>query len=279
MKIDGEKFTEQAALYAVGALDNAEQREFEEYLRSALDEEKRELQELTEAASMLPLALPHAFVPPQIKSHLFARIEAQATTAETKIIPLPAKVLPFPEKRRFSFFDLFKLQPVSGLLAAASLLLAITSGLLLWQNSKLSRERDELVQQVSTKNKELAAKDQQVDELAQQTTRLISLAGKEAPQASAKVFWDTAKRKWVIYIYNLPAAPADKDYQLWYITNDQQKVSATIFRPDTNGRRELTIEVPQNVASRLAATAVTLEPKGGSSQPTSGLYLVGTIGA
>src|SRR5207253_9487305 len=48
--------------------------------------------------------------------------------------------------------------------------------------------------------------------------------------------------QWVIYIYNLPAPPADKDYQLWYLTSDQNKVSAAVFRTDAQGRGELRSE-------------------------------------
>jgi hypothetical protein len=44
--------------------------------------------------------------------------------------------------------------------------------------------------------------------------------------------------------FNLPAIPSDRDYQLWYITNDQRKVSARVFRDEANGRVELRILLP-----------------------------------
>lgn len=271
--MDEVKFTELAALYAVGALDGAELAEFEQYLRTASDAEKRELSELIDVAAMIPLALPQPSVPVRLKSRLMARVREEVE--ETR--PTPAKVLEFtPRPKRFSFSDLFSWQP---LLTAATLLLAVTSGLLLWQNSRVTSERDQLAQQVAELSRLNVATQKQLDELVTQTTRFVSLSGKEAPNANAKVFWDTAHNEWVVYIFNLPAAPAGKDYQLWYITDDQQKVSAQVFSTDAKGRTELRISLPQNVAPRLAATAVTLEPKGGSPQPTSGLYLVGQIGA
>ncbi len=273
--MDEVKFTEWAALYAVGALDGAERYEFEQYLQTASAAEKRELRELTEVSAMMPLALPQPAVPARVKARLMARVREELE--EKDVRPAPAKVLEFtPRPKRFSFFDLFSWQP---LLTAATLLLALTSGLLLWQNSNVSRERDQLAQEVAKLSQQNVATQKQLDELVTQTTKFVSLAGKEAPQANAKVFWDTTRNQWVVYVFDLPAPPANKSYQLWYITNDQQKVNAQVFETDANGRGTLRIEVPPNVAPRIAATAVTLEPKGGSPQPTSGLYLVGQIGA
>lgn len=273
--MDEAKFTEWAALYAIGALDGAELQGFEQYLRTASEAEQRILRELTDVSSLMPLALPQPTVPPQLKSRLMARVnEERAAVAEPQ--PTTTQILKLtPPPKRFSLFDLFSWQPV---LTAATLLLAITSGLLLWQNSQVTRERDQLAQQVAELSQLNVATQKQLDELVTQTTKFVSLSGQEAPNANAKVFWDTKRNEWVVYIFNLPAAPADKDYQLWYITSDQQKVSAKVFGTDASGRTELRIALPQNVAPRLAATAVTLEPKGGSPQPTSGLYLVGQVG-
>ena len=273
--MDEGKFTELAALYAIGALDGEELREFENYLRTASAEEQRELRELNEVSAMIPLALPQSPVPASLKARLIARINEELEAEETP--PTPAKILEFtPRRERFSFFNWFNWQPA---LTAATLLLAITSGLLLWQNSRVARERDQLAQQVAELSQLNVATQQQLDNLVTQTTKFVSLSGKEAPNATAKVFWDTTRNEWVVYIFNLPAAPADKDYQLWYITTDQQKVSARVFGTDAKGRTELRIALPQNVAPHIASTAVTLEPKGGSPQPTSGLYLFGQVGA
>lgn len=278
--MDEVKFTEWAALYAIGALDGEELRSFETYLRTASATEKRELRELTEVSSLLPLALPQTPVPAHLKARLMARVNEEREVEEHEVEetrPTPAKVLEFtPRPERFSFFNLFNWQPI---LTAATLLLALTSGLLLWQNSRVSRERDQLAQQVAELSQLNVASQKQLDELVTQTTKFVSLDGQAAPNANAKVFWDTKRNEWVVYIFNLPAAPADKDYQLWYITSDQQKVSARVFGTDTKGRTELRIALPQNVAPRIAATAITLEPKGGSPQPTSDLYLVGKVGA
>lgn len=275
--MDEGKFTEWAALHAIQALDGEELRTFEQYLQTASVEEQRELRELMDVTAMMPLALPQPNVPAHLKSRLMARVKEDLEAEELR--PAPAKVLEFtPRRERFRFLDLFSWQPI---LTAATLLLAITSGLLLWQNRNVSRERDQLAQQVAELAQLNVTSQKQLDDLVTQTTKFVSLAGKEVPNANAKVFWDTTRNEWVVYIFNLPAAPPDKDYQLWYIVKDKTAppVSAKVFGTDAKGRTELRIHVPPNVAPNLAATAITLERKGGSDKPTSGLYLAGQIGA
>ena len=270
--MDAEKFTELASLYAVGALDEVELREFENYLHNASADERRELNELTDAAAMMPLALPATLVPASVKARLFQRVEA-----ENKITPIPVRVAPEPKKS--SWFDIFNWQPATGLFAAASLLLALTTGFLFWKNNQVSHQRDVLAQQVDELSKLNIATSQQLNELVTQTTKLISMKGQATPNAQAKVFWDTKQNQWVVYVLDLPATPVDKVYQLWYITNDAQKLSAATFRTDANGRGQIRVSVPSSTVPKLTATAVTMEPQGGSAQPTGQIQLVGATGA
>jgi hypothetical protein len=155
------------------------------------------------------------------------------------------------------------------LLMAATVLLSLTTGYLFWQNTKLSSERNDLA-------RELDEVRGRVREFILPTTKVIAMSGEETPQASAKLVWDTKQQTWVIYIYNLPAPPTDKDYQLWYVTKDA-KISAAVFRTNEQGEYELKLTLPPEVVNGLAATAVTLEPKGGSQQPTGNIFLKGAI--
>ena len=103
--------------------------------------------------------------------------------------------------------------------------------------------------------------------------RLLMLAGQEpAPSASAKVYWDVKANRWVVSA-DLPPAPAGKTYQLWFVTPDA-KISAGLINPDQNGHGFTVVRFPSNV-TRLAAAAITLEPEGGSPQPTMPIYALG----
>jgi hypothetical protein len=117
----------------------------------------------------------------------------------------------------------------------------------------------------------------EISSLASRDTRTISLAGQRvSPGASAKVFLEPSRRRAVVFFYNLPTNPGDKSYQLWIIRADQPKPqSAGVFDVPRGGDATISIEnLP--VATEIKALAVTLEPRGGVTQPTNtNFYLMG----
>jgi anti-sigma-K factor RskA len=258
--LSSDEFRESAALYAVGALDAVTVRRFEKYLRTATEAERREVSELIEIAAMLPLALAESPVPAHLKRLLLADLALENARQENALTRQPAE-----------------LSSARRLLIAATVILALGCGFLFWQNRELASERNQLAAQLQTSTQQLASVNRQWEEVMAPATRVISLSGAAAPEASAKLVWDTKQAHWVLYLYNLPALPADKDYQLWYLTADQRPVSAAVFRTDAQGRGELRLSVPSSIIPRLAATAVSLEPKGGSPQPTGQIFLKGTV--
>jgi anti-sigma-K factor RskA len=79
----------------------------------------------------------------------------------------------------------------------------------------------------------------------------------------AAVYWNKASNRVVLDASQMPAAPTDKDYQLWAIV-DGKPVSMGVFNPENMAS---TIAEMQN-AIAPQAFAVTIEPKGGNSAPT-----------
>src|SRR5262249_45007445 len=127
--------------------------------------------------------------------------------------------------------------------------------------------------------KELESKNKENEGLIaslKEASKVILMAGVETPQANAKVLWNQEQGVWDVFVFNLPAPPSDKDYQLWYVT-DSQKISARVFSTDSKGQFSVTLKLPAQALKGLAATAVTLEPKGGSPQPTGKFYLKAAI--
>ncbi|MGE0129934.1 MAG: anti-sigma factor [Blastocatellales bacterium] len=268
--MDWDEVKELAPLYAIGALDEETARAVEMSLRNATPEQQRDIAEWRDVAALLPQALPQQPPPDYLKKNLLDRVtdEPQETIAEIAIAESAAaqseqKVLPFAPSRRV------RLQIPRWSLAAATILMTFTCSYLLWQNINLNLKNSAMAG-------ELNALKQEVDGIVSPTTKVIAMTGDEAPQANAKVIWDTKTQQWVIYIFDLPAPPTDKDYQLWYVTKDS-RISAAVFRPDAQGRTVLKLALPAQALTGLAATAVTLEPKGGSAQPTSKFYLKAQI--
>ena len=269
-----DEIKELAPLYVIGALDTETSSAVESSLRVATPEQQREIARWYEVAAMLPQALPDQDPPADMKNRLLARIasEAQETPIEIAVKKSVVeqlaereeqKILPFAPTRRPQS------KTAQWLLIAATALLAFAAGYLFKKNADLARERDDL-------SKEIAAWRGQVDDIVSPRTRIIAMVGDETPQANAKVVWDTKAHQWVIYIFDLPAPPSDKDYQLWYVTRNA-KISAVVFRTDDQGRTVLKLTLPPDALADLAATAVTLEPRGGSPQPTGKFYLKASI--
>lgn len=109
--------------------------------------------------------------------------------------------------------------------------------------------------------------------LSSPQVQTIDLAGQEpAPNSSAKVYWDVQGARWVVSA-NLPPAPDGKVYQLWFVT-PEAKISAGLISPDVNGHGFTVVQFPSSI-TQLDAAAITLEPQGGSEQPTMPIYAVG----
>lgn len=256
---------ELAPLYAIGALDAETARGVEASLLDATPEQRRDIDQWREMAALLPQALPQKSPPESLKRRLFdcIAVEAQETPIETAIAEAIQKNSEQAEKKALPFAPLRQagLKIPRWSLAAATILLTFTCAYLLWQNIHLKLENLKM-------DGDLSALKREVDGIVAPSTKIFAMAGDAAPQANAKVVWDTKTHQWVIYIFDLPAPPSDKDYQLWYVTNDA-RISAAVFRPDAQGRSVLKLTLPAQATTGLAATAVTLEPKGGSPQPTS----------
>jgi len=275
------KIKEIAPLYVIGALDEKTAQEFEASLHSATTEQQRVVARWREVVAMLPHALPLQTPPDYLRERLLNRIVegTQQTPIEIAVEESTLKemaerdekkVLPFVQTRRAES------RTARWILIAATALLAFTSAYFFKQNAKLARDNDYLSRERDSLSEELAASRRQVDDIVSPRTRIIAMVGDETPQANAKVVWDTKAQRWAIHIFDLPAPPSDKDYQLWYVTQNA-KISAAVFRTDEQGQSVLKLTLPPEALVGLAATAVTLEPRGGSPQPTGKFYLKATI--
>ena len=277
-----------APLYVIGALDERTAHDVEVALQDASVEQQRVVARWRDVVALLPQALPIQTPPDDLRERLLNRIaeESQQTPIEIAVEESTLmemaelngkKTLPFVQPRRVES------KTMRWMLIAATVLLAFTSGYFYKQKADfarerndLARERDDIARERNSLSEELASLKEQVDDIVSPKTRVIAMVGDETPQANAKLVWDTKAQRWAIYIFDLPAPPSDKDYQLWYVTTNA-KISATVFRTDSLGRTVLKLTLPPDALAGLAATAVTLEPRGGSPQPTGKFYLKASI--
>ena len=115
---------------------------------------------------------------------------------------------------------------------------------------------------------------QAIDILAADDLARIELKGQPAsPASTGRAYW-SATRGLLFSAVNLPALPAGRVYQLWYVTA-AAPVSAALVTPDAAGRFTLITRVPGGVTP--TAFAVTIEPAGGLPAPSGAFYLLGSF--
>ena len=80
----------------------------------------------------------------------------------------------------------------------------------------------------------------------------------------------------IAHVFRLKPAPDGRDYQIWALV-DGKPVSLSVFNSDADGRalvQEFTL--PGTIAG-VSAVLVSVEPKGGSVQPTTTPFLAGNF--
>jgi anti-sigma-K factor RskA len=284
-----EQGQELAALYALGALTQHEARAFESHLNEGCEICKVELEEFGRVVGALGSSAPAITPDSYLRNLLEARIEKESRLPKTESSGA-SPVIAFPGKGKSAPASIAPTTPKTGRVwlpwaIAASLLIALAYSVASWQSDRqtlrasLIQNQDEAQQLKSKLDLESARANEfaQINSALQspQTSR-VALTGQEtAPSSAAMIYWDIQGRRWVVSA-DLPPAPAGKVYQLWFVTPDS-KVSAGLIEPDDRGHGFAVIKVPQGV-DNIAAAAITLEPKGGSEQPTLPIFALGKIG-
>jgi Anti-sigma-K factor rskA len=103
---------------------------------------------------------------------------------------------------------------------------------------------------------------------------LFQLTASGDPEPGIRIFWDRQRNRALAHGFKLKQVPEGRAYQLWFI-KDGKPVPSVTFKPEPSGQvRVEKIPVPTGAVS---AAAITLEPEGGSQQPTSPILLVGAL--
>ncbi len=107
--------------------------------------------------------------------------------------------------------------------------------------------------------------------LKKPSMKSIELKGMEvAPDAKAMVYANTTSGEVYLELVNLPPAPEGMQYQFWGIV-DGKPVDAGMIPIDG----DLSGIHPMKTVLNTTAYAISLEPKGGSQQPTGKIYVMG----
>jgi anti-sigma-K factor RskA len=260
--------------HSLDALEVSEARELEAHLETCA-ECRAELSALRDGAALLAYAAEPAAPRPEVRERILESVRAEQTGNRSGA-PLTGRVVALKPRANWNVWKM-------GLRLAAGLaFVALLIGLVvLWRREvKLRQEIAQLDRQLNTQQHELV---RDRDVLARQREALallnspnakrLELAGTQPAQnARGSFVYDQKTGRAVLLAEGLPATPADKAYELWFIPKGRSPVPGRIFTVDSSGHALLPEQVPAD-AMENAVIAITLEPKRGSAVPTGAIYL------
>lgn len=247
-----EEVKELIQLRALDLLDLREQDVVREHLQSGCPRCAAEAAAISETVSLLPFALPQEEPSPMAKARLMAAVSREVAAASSTVV-----------------------RPVWRVAVAASIVAALAGAAL--SGFVMMRRQEQLVAEVASLKLQVSEARQSIRLLTSPGVEVVELTGQgERAGQAVRLFWDRAGQSWQLYASNLPPAPAGKVYQLWVITEDGQKISAGTFDTAMMTAAAGSLNVPSG-AGRATLAAVTLEPTGGSAQPTTRPFLVGSL--
>ena len=155
---------------------------------------------------------------------------------------------------------------------AALLIFATT----LWQAKKLRGQLIDLQVQMRLeqgRRESLEAQRREMEQirvlLAAPETRAVQVKPISVETPFFKIFWNE-QIGLLVTAQDVPAIPAGRVLQLWIVPKKGSAISAGVFQPEANGTvLKLTRPAAPIRMKDAAALTITVEPAGGSPQPTS----------
>jgi anti-sigma-K factor RskA len=256
------QYAEALALYALGALENPQDRaELEAHL-GACGECRRELEALRADTALLALSAVGPRPPDRVRQRLLKAIAAEPRMEQRRQKPY---VVGRMRSRWLSF------APV-----AVMLLLAVFS-MMLWldlrnarrQGRETQKELERIQEELKTAQGELAEARNIRDVLhAADAWPVTLVAAKAPPQPQMKLIYSRQKGALFLLANNTHPLPQDKIYELWLLPADgSAPMACGWFKPDNQGNGMMFHQL-ESAGINAKGFAVTIEPAGGSQTPT-----------
>jgi anti-sigma-K factor RskA len=246
-------WSDNAAAYALGALDAEERTAFETHLAECAIC-RAEVESYHDAAGLIGYGAPVMQPPPQLKAKVLAQVKS--------VRPIHGRAR---MRRRMGAW-----------LATAAALVIAFSALVLYRNERGRRtlaeaDRDHVTRQLSGIRAKIAEQDSLLAAVLSPDAQTATLVAQGRPP-SVRLYLNRRRNVVVVAAYDLPPAAAGRTYQLWGIA-DGRAVSMGMFNTGEDGRA--VVALPVTADARFQLSAITDEPAGGSPQPTTAPFIAG----
>ncbi len=227
-------------LYALGTLENEAANEIDAHLRDECAYCLEHVQQALQVTSGLAALAEPVTPPKELRERIVGRVKS-------------------PARQRSWIFAV-------AALSAACLGLLLFS---IWSTSQVNRMREQLGL-VSGERDQLRSA---IALLTRSDTRTVQFGRAEDPHGRVLV----NRTGGVVFVGSqLPALSPDKTFELWLVPANGAPQPAGLFRPNTSG--ESVHVSPRPVTAATAAVAVSIEPRQGSSAPTTKPIVVVPLG-
>ena len=251
------------AAYALGALSPEEIQRFEAFLATS-PEAEREVAELREVAALLALGQADAVPSPDLRERVLARV------SQGKVTPISGGGAAAGRGGVPPFYW--------GALAASFFVAAGLGLSLSGVRKDLAALRETVASTQATlaeRQRQLEAREATLNSILEPGVKLYQLTASGDPEPGVQLFWDQQRNTAIIHGFRLKPVPTGREYQLWFI-KDGKPIPSVTFKPEATGHVKIE-KIPVPGGGSLSAAAVTVEPVGGSQQPTSTPILVGEL--
>ncbi len=257
------RFRELCDGWALDALGEEELKEFHELLRDASPEMIRTCRELERAAMHLALSAEPEEPSSAVKARILAAVCAEKAPASGD---WAARLL-----------ARLGLQRPRVVLTVTAILLALAVGLGLRVRA-LHRVAIHDDQRIVDLSDQLEEKERLLQVLQSKEVEFVILDGLDLnPQGFGKIIWDIENRVAVLQVANLPPVRDNASYQLWVYPKEGDPISAGTFAVlDPNRDAFFRLEGFTSLDKQaINGFVITLEVKGGASEPGDAWYLGG----
>jgi anti-sigma-K factor RskA len=241
-----EDYKEMIPARALSALDAAEEHALNEHLENC-DECRKELEEWQATAASLAVVADPVEPSPTVRERILSEVRKELSTPE---------VIPFRSTSR----NIWRSFGSLGAMAAVVLITALIVGLVvLWRENAVIKE-------------DLASKTEFVQLATTPGAKVSELKGVDLGSGATASFAYDKTGHAMLIAEKLPSVPRGKAYQLWFIVGKNPPMPGKTFSPNDAGKGVLKEQMPKEALDSVIF-AITLEPEGGSSAPTSPIYL------